>query len=84
MAVEAQPAEALPFEAAMRRLEAIVERLELGELELEEALKVFEEGVRLSRRCAEQLEAAERRVEILVGEGRLETRPFEEPEEPNR
>jgi exodeoxyribonuclease VII small subunit len=71
--------EDVPFEASLARLEAIVDRLEAGEIELEEALAVFEEGVRLARRCSEQLEQAERRVEILVQEGReLVARPFEE------
>jgi len=70
----------LPFEAALARLEALVTRLERGELPLEEALATFEEGVALSRRCAARLEAAERRIEILVGEsGAQEARPFEEP-----
>jgi len=54
----APAAEGLPFEAALERLEAIVQRLEGGELPLEEALAAFEEGVGLSRRCAAQLEAA--------------------------
>ena len=57
------------FESALARLEAIVENLESGELGLEESLTAFEEGVTLSRRCSTQLEDAERRIEILVGEG---------------
>jgi exodeoxyribonuclease VII small subunit len=71
--------EEISFEAALARLEALVTRLERGDLPLEEALATFEEGVALSRRCAERLEAAERRIEILVGEGAGELRPFEEP-----
>jgi exodeoxyribonuclease VII small subunit len=55
------------FEGALERLEAIVDRLESGELPLEQALAAFEEGVTLSRRCAGELEAAERRIELLVG-----------------
>jgi len=70
----------IPFEAALARLEALVARLERGDLPLEDALATFEEGVALSRRCAARLEAAERRIEILVGEGAAqEARPFEEP-----
>lgn len=61
--------EPLSFEAAMARLEAVVDRLEGGELELEVALASFEEGVRLTRYCAEQLDAAERRIELLMKEG---------------
>jgi exodeoxyribonuclease VII small subunit len=75
---EAGPTAELPFEAALERLEGIVDRLERGDLELEEALGAFEEGVRISRRCSELLEAAEQRVEVLVREGReLLARPFE-------
>lgn len=59
----------LPFERAIARLEEIVDRLEGGELELEQALGAFEEGVGLSRRCAQQLAAAERRIEVLTREG---------------
>ena len=73
----------LPLEASLEKLESIVDRLEAGDVELEAALAAFEEGVRLAKRCAEQLERAERRVEILVQEGReIVARPFEaEPEE---
>ena len=62
-------AEALNFEGALERLEAVVEQLEGGELELEAALAAFEEGVALSRRCAGELDAAERRIEILTRDG---------------
>ncbi|MDH3211857.1 MAG: exodeoxyribonuclease VII small subunit [Myxococcales bacterium] len=74
----------LSFEAALERLESIVARLEDGELELEAALAAFEAGVALSRRCAEQLEQAERRIEVLVRDGEQWTaRPFEESREPD-
>jgi exodeoxyribonuclease VII small subunit len=79
------------FEGALERLEAIVDRLEAGELPLEQALAAFEEGVSLSRRCAGELETAERRIEIRVGGGAggATTEPFEpevegEPGEPGR
>ncbi len=66
----------------MQRLEAIVDRLEEGDLELEAALAAFEEGVNLTRRCAGQLEDAERRIEVLVREGeKWIARPFAESEE---
>jgi exodeoxyribonuclease VII small subunit len=73
----------LGFEDALERLESIVDRLEAGDLPLEQALTVFEEGVKLTRHCAEQLERTERRIEVLVREGEgLVERPFEpEPEE---
>jgi exodeoxyribonuclease VII small subunit len=74
----APAADAAPsFEAALARLEAIVDRLEAGDLPLEQALAAFEEGVTLSRRCSAELEAAERRIELLVGgQGGVEAVPF--------
>ena len=71
--------EELSFEAALARLEQVVDRLEGGDLELEAALASFEEGVRLTRHCAEHLDAAERRIEVLLEEGAaLVTRPFDD------
>jgi len=71
------------FEAAMARLEMIVQELEQGDLPLEQSLKLFEEGVKLSRICNTRLEEAERKVEILLKDkdGSLKPRPFEEQEE---
>ena len=70
--------EDLSFEGALERREEIVARREAGERPLEEALAAFEEGVGLSRRCAGELDAAERRVEALVREGGgLRARPFD-------
>jgi exodeoxyribonuclease VII small subunit len=57
------------FEAALARLEELVGELEDGELDLETSLRHFEEGVRLTRRCADELAAARQRVEVLVREG---------------
>ena len=59
-------AEAPGFEEALKRLTAIVERLESGELSLEQSLSLFEEGTRLSRTSQAQLDAAEKRVEELL------------------
>jgi exodeoxyribonuclease VII small subunit len=56
----------LDFEAAIKRLTAIVERLESGDLSLEQSLALFEEGTRLSRSSQAQLDAAEKRVEELL------------------
>lgn len=56
------------FEAALERLEGSVTRLEEGEMPLEEALELFESGVKLSRQCQSTLEEAERRIEILVAD----------------
>ncbi len=54
------------FEEALSQLETLVAKLEAGELPLEEALRVFEEGVRLSRLCTARLEEVERRVHLLT------------------
>lgn len=64
------------FEPSIRRLEEIVRQLEGGALTLEESLALFEEGVGLSRRCLSILNAAERKVEKLVG-GTRGTEPFD-------
>ena len=58
--------EAPSFEDEMRRLTQIVDRLEEGELPLEESLELFEEGVRLARKSQATLDAAEKRVEQLL------------------
>jgi exodeoxyribonuclease VII small subunit len=67
----------------MERLEEIVQKLEQGDLPLEQSLKLFEEGVKLSRICNKKLEEAERKVEVLFKDkdGKLNARPFEEQEE---
>ncbi len=69
----------LKFEEALGRLEGIVTRLEGGDLPLEEALGIFEEGVRLTRHCSRRLSEAERKVSILMknAQGQLEERPFD-------
>ena len=59
-------AEPLGFEDAVKRLTTIVERLESGDLSLEQSLLLFEEGTRLSRSSQAQLDAAEKRVEELL------------------
>jgi len=70
------------FEDALRELEAIVKRLESGELPLEESLKIFEAGVGLSRYCFQKLEEAEKRVSILMkDESGLKRAPFETGED---
>jgi exodeoxyribonuclease VII small subunit len=67
------------LEASMEKLELIVSDLESGEYSLEEALKKFEEGLRLGKRCRQILERAELRVKQLVAdaEGALEEKEFE-------
>jgi exodeoxyribonuclease VII small subunit len=69
------------FEDALKELEDIVKRLESGDLPLEESLKVFEEGVTLSRYCFQKLEEAEKKVSILMkDEGGFKRGPFEADE----
>ena len=72
------------FEEMLERLKTTVERLESGQLSLEDSLRVYEEGVRLHRECAERLDAADRRIErLLDGDagGVPRTAPFEPPRE---
>ena len=57
------------FESSLAELEKIVEQLENGDLPLEESLKLFENGVKLSRECRERLSDAERRIEVLMKDG---------------
>jgi len=54
------------FEISLEELEQIVNRLEDGDLPLEESLDLFEKGIKLSRECRERLAKAERRIEILM------------------
>jgi len=63
------------FEAAIAELEAIVKKLEDGELTLEQSLELYERGVRLSRYCHGRLEEAERRIEVLGERGDLQPAP---------
>lgn len=66
------------FEDCLQQLEKIVEQLEKGDLPLEKSLQLFEEGVRLSNSCRQELEAAEGKVEILMKQGgKLHPEPFE-------
>ncbi|MDZ7754322.1 MAG: exodeoxyribonuclease VII small subunit [Gammaproteobacteria bacterium] len=60
------------FEAALREFEQLVERMESGELPLEESLKLYARGMELSRTCREALDDAERRVEVLSGQGTIQ------------
>lgn len=66
------------FEASLQRLEEIVQRLESGDMPLEESLRVFEEGMKLAAFCSKKLEEAEKKVTLLTsrGEGDVEEVPF--------
>ena len=70
----------LKFEEALHKLEAVVQRLESGELPLEESLRLFEEGVHLTKVCTRRLEEAERRITILLKNerGEIVETPFDE------
>ena len=80
-------AEAPRFEAALQRLEQIVQQLEKGDLPLEQSRVLYEEGIRLSRLCHAKLEEAEGRIETLMKDargdlvldkgGKAQTKPFE-------
>jgi exodeoxyribonuclease VII small subunit len=73
------------FEEAMDRLTRIVEDLEEGELPLEEAMKAFEEGMKLIKFCSGKLEEAEKKVTLLIQEsgGKPSQVPFDLEEEPD-
>jgi exodeoxyribonuclease VII small subunit len=70
------------FEDCLKRLEEIVDRLEKGDLALEESLALFEEGMKLSNSCRGELEQAEGKVEMLLKQGsKLQPQPLEPGEE---
>ncbi len=75
----------IEFETALKKLESLVEKLENGDLSLEEALKSYEEGVRMADICSKRLTEAERKVEVLMktSGGKFKTVPLEE-EEPGK
>lgn len=68
---------ALTFEQAMETLETIVAKLESGDVPLETAIELFQEGMSLSKLCGQKLEQVERRIEMLVeGDAGLQRKPF--------
>jgi len=71
--------ETMNFEEALDQLEKMVTQLESGDLPLEQALDVFETGVKMSRICTQKLEQAEKKVELLlnVTDGQPHTAPFD-------
>jgi len=65
------------FEEAMERLEAIVGRLENGDVPLETAIELFQEGMKLSQLCGSKLEQVERKIEVLIEtENGYQKKPF--------
>jgi len=73
---------AFDFEASLAQLESLVTRMEKGEMSLEESLKAFEEGVKLTRLCQETLSTAQQKVQVLMAsqQGKVSLKPFS-PEE---
>jgi len=79
LARETQPGD---FESSLNELEQLVERLERGDLPLDDALKTFERGVELTRHCQTSLKAAQQKVDILLKRnGQPEVEPFAVPED---
>jgi len=69
--------ESIQFEEAMEKLEVIVAKLESGDVPLEQAIELFQEGMRLSRICSQKLESVERKIEMLLEEdGQTVKKPF--------
>ena len=66
------------FETSLNKLEKLVEKMEGGDLPLEESLKIFEEGVKLTRECQQALANAEQKVKLLMQEsGEISSTDFE-------
>lgn len=71
----------LSFEEAMNQLEEIVSHLERGEVPLEQAIELFQQGMQLSQLCGKKLSQVERKIEMIVEEdGETVKRPFQSPE----
>ncbi len=65
------------FESALKELEALVEKMEQGDIRLEESLQHFERGIQLTRQCQQALQSAEQKVQILLEKGSTtEIKPF--------
>lgn len=89
MAKQTQPADAIPddiaamsFEAAMAELEGIVQRLESGQVDLEESIAIYGRGALLRQHCEAKLKAASERVERIVADGSgaaIGTEPVDQP-----
>ena len=69
------------FESALKELEALVEKMEQGDIRLEDSLQHFERGIQLTRQCQQALQAAEQKVQILLEKGNTtEAKPFNDDE----
>ncbi|MFA7552609.1 MAG: exodeoxyribonuclease VII small subunit [Spongiibacteraceae bacterium] len=77
----AKAKKSLDFEEALDQLEELVEDMENGDLSLEQSLKAFEQGIKLTRECQSALTLAEQKVQILIEEnGKLKTVEFDDAE----
>jgi exodeoxyribonuclease VII small subunit len=81
MAEEREDLTGLTYEQALERLDALITRLEKGDIPLDEAIRAYEQGSRLAAHCGELLDRTEQRVNQLVvaGDGSLRERPLEAP-----
>ena len=67
-----------PFEASLAKLESLVEQMESGDLSLDDSLKLFEDGIKLTRECQQALSEAEQKVSLLMEQnGVQETKEFQ-------
>ncbi|MFT6448778.1 MAG: exodeoxyribonuclease VII small subunit [Oleispira sp.] len=68
------------FEQSLVELESLVERMESGEMSLEDSLKAFEQGIKYTRDCQNALAKAEQKVQLLLQKnGQMEAQPFNSP-----
>ncbi|CCK77784.1 MAG: exodeoxyribonuclease VII small subunit [Oleispira antarctica] len=68
------------FEQSLAELESLVERMESGEMSLEDSLKAFEQGIKYTRDCQNALAKAEQKVQLLLQKnGQMEAQPFNTP-----
>jgi exodeoxyribonuclease VII small subunit len=68
------------FEQSLAELESLVERMESGEMSLEDSLKAFEQGIKYTRDCQNALTKAEQKVQLLLQKnGQMEAQPFNSP-----
>ena len=63
---ESKGGKSIPFEQALDQLEKLVEKLEAGNLPLEDSLQAFEDGMKLTKLCEQKLNEAQRKIEVLV------------------
>lgn len=82
VAVARKSSKSVDFERALDELEKLVERMEAGDLSLEESLKLYERGIELSKACQKALDAADKRIRILSEQdGKSELEAFETDED---